>query len=110
MFAGSVSSVGFAGIGAWLIVINASRDAVDVWPGNLRAVGVVAGALMALGIVTLPGIPMGLDEMDTAPGWLWLGMMGWLGTYVVYPAWAIAMGVLETRRASAGLSVRGVTG
>jgi hypothetical protein len=109
MFAGLVSSVGFAGIGAWLVVLNSSRDRVAAWPGRLRAVGAMAGALMAFGIVTLPGIPMRLDDIDTAPGWVWLGMVGWLGTYVVYPAWAIAMGMLETRRASTRLPAGTVT-
>ena len=52
LFAGLVSSVGFAGIGAWLIVLNRSRDQGAAWPGTLRTVGVVAGALMALGILT----------------------------------------------------------
>ena len=105
LFAGLVSSVGFAGIGAWLIVLNRSRDREAVWPGTLRTVGVVAGALMALGILTVPGIPLGLDDMETAPAWVWIGFVSWLGTYVVYPAWAIALGVFETRRASATRSV-----
>ena len=43
--------------------------------------------------------------METAPAWVWIGFVAWLGTYVVYPAWAIALGVFETRRASATRSV-----
>ena len=105
LFAGLVSSVGFAGIGAWLIVLNRSHDQVVAWPGTLRTVGVVAGALMAAGILTAPGIPLGLDNMETAPAWVWIGFIGWLGTYVVYPAWAIATGLRETRRLSAARSV-----
>ena len=109
LFAGLVSSVGFAGIGAWLVVLNRSRAQVAEWPGALRTVGVVAGALMAAGILTLPAIPAGYDDMDTAPGWIWIGFLSWLGIYVVYPAWALAMGILEERRAGAALPVGTVT-
>ena len=37
---------------------------------------------MAVGIVTVPGIPLGLDDMETAPAWVWIGFVSWLGTYV----------------------------
>jgi hypothetical protein len=103
LYAGLVSSVGFAGIGAWLVIANRSAAVVSVWPRRLRLLGVVAGALMAIGLVVTPGIFLGLDDMATAPVWVWIGFLGWLGIYVVYPAWAIWMGVVEmgqTRRAA----------
>ena len=109
LFAGLVSSVGFAGIGTWLLVLDRSRDQVVAWPGTVRAIGVVAGALMAVGILTVPAIRLGFDDMETAPGWIWIGFIGWLGVYVVYPAWAITTGILEGRRASAGLPAGTVT-
>ena len=104
-FAGLVSSLGFAGIGAWLVVLNRSREQVVTWPRPLRAVGVVAGALMALGVLSAPAIPLGLDDMETAPAWAWIGFVGWLGVYVVYPVWAIAMGRFESGRARVSRSV-----
>jgi hypothetical protein len=94
MFAGLVSSVGFAGIGAWLIVLNRRAD-IQGEPGRRRVLGIVAGALMALGVVLLPGIPLRLDDMATAPTWVWIGFVGWLGTYVAYPAWAIWFGTAD---------------
>lgn len=97
LFAGLVSSVGSAGIGAWLVVMNRSAGVVAAWPRRLRRIGIVAGGLMAVGIVTAPGIPLGLDDMLTAPVWVWIGFLGWLGTYVIYPAWAIWMGTVQTR-------------
>lgn len=96
--AGLVSSVGFAAIGAWLIVLNRSAIAAT-WPSRLPVLGVVAGALMAVGVVMLPGIVLRLDDIETAPGWVWIGQLGWLGTFVVYPIWAIWLGVTEMRRA-----------
>jgi hypothetical protein len=97
--AGLVSSVGFAGIGVWLVALNRSAFAVAAWPARLRALGVAAGALMALGFILAPGVLLRLDHMATAPGWVWVGSLGWLGIYVAYPAWAIWLGILETRRA-----------
>ena len=54
---------------------------------------------MALGIAAVPGILLRLDDMGAAPGWVWIGLVGWLGIFVVYPAWAIWLGRVETRLA-----------
>lgn len=100
MFAGLVSSLGLAGIGGWLVVVNRSRGRPETWPRNVHRLGVAAGALMAMGVATVPGILLGLDDMATAPAWVWIGFLSWLGTYVVYPTWAIRVGLVETRRAT----------
>jgi hypothetical protein len=100
-FAGLVSSVGFAGIGAWLVIVSRS-EATAAWPGGLRRLGAVAGGLMALGVVTAPGIILRLDDMASAPGWIWVGFLGWLGTFVVYPAWALWLGLARPDVAPAG--------
>ena len=105
-FAGLVSSVGFAGLGAWLLAFSASTRAA-ARPRRLRALGLAAGSLMALGVAVMPGIPLGLDAMGTAPGWIWIGMIGWLGTFIVYPAWAIWMGLSEIRGADPAVRVTG---
>ena len=106
-FAGLVSSVGFAAIGTWLVVLNRSIDDAAGLPRRLRSLGVAAGVLMALGVVTAPGIPLGLDDMATAPAWVWIGFIGWFGTFVVYPAWAIWLGIAETRAARLAIAVPG---
>ena len=97
LFAGLVSSIGFAGIGAWLVILNRRTGEVGAWPSRLRALGVAAGALMAVGVVLAPGIFLRLDDPATAPTWVWIGFLGWLGTYVAYPAWAIWMGTVHRR-------------
>ena len=91
-----VSSVGFAGIGAWLIALNRSDAVSAIWTQGLRRLGTAAGALMALGIAAVPGILLRLDDMGAAPGWVWIGLVGWLGIFVVYPAWAIWLARVET--------------
>lgn len=99
LFAGLVTSVGFAAIGTWLVVTSTGGGEAAAWPRRLRSVGVAAGGLMAVGVVLAPGIPLRLDDMETAPAWVWIGFVSWLGTYVVYPAWAFWMGLAELRRA-----------
>jgi drug/metabolite transporter (DMT)-like permease len=98
--AGLVSSVGFAGVGAWLIALNRSVGEASGWSRGLRTLGVVAGATMAFGVASAPGILLRLDDMATAPGWVWIGFVGWFGTFLVYPAWAIWLSTVEARQAN----------
>lgn len=92
--AGLVSSAGFGLLGVWLVGLNRG-PARDTWPRSMASLGVIAGVLMVTGLITIPGIAMGIDDMDSAPWWLWLGFVGWLGTFVAYPAWAIWVGRTE---------------
>ena len=103
LLAGLVSSVGFAGIGTWLVAIDRSDEPVLAWPGRLRWLGLLGGGLMVLGIVALPGVLLRLDDMEAAPAWVWIGFLGWLGVYVAYPAWAVWLGIFETRQARRSL-------
>ena len=104
--AGLVSSVGYAGIGAWLVAVSRGSLA-DTWSPWLRRLGLVAGVLMAFGIVMIPGILQRLDDMATAPAWVWIGFVGWLGTFVAYPAWAIWLGLARTHPAGTAVSASG---
>lgn len=90
--AGLVSSLGFAFIGLWLVALNRSLRADGRWPRRLPTVGLALGLLMALGFVAAPGIAVGLDDLGAAPGWIWIGFLGWIGTYLIYPAWSIWLG------------------
>lgn len=95
--AGLVSSVGAALIGLWLVALARSLRAQGRWPRRHATLGVVAGAAMMTGIVAAPGIAMRLDDMETAPGWIWIAFVSWLGLYVLYPAWAIWLGRISRR-------------
>jgi hypothetical protein len=61
-------------------------------PGSLKRLGLIPGLLMALVFVVAPGIAMGLDDMGAVPAWIWIGEIGWLGTFFVYPIWALWLG------------------
>lgn len=90
--AGLVESLGFALVGAWLITLNRSMSSAPRWSRRLRTFGSAAGAIMAIGVVVLPAIATGLDDMDAAPAWVWIGFLGWLGIFFLYPAWCIWFG------------------
>jgi len=82
-FAGLVSASGFGLIGIWLLVISRSGDL----PASRSAL--IAGAVMALGIVNVAGVVEGRDDQDAAPGWLVAAGVCWAGTYLLLPMWAI---------------------
>jgi len=88
--AGLVSAVGFALIGSWLVAVNRARTGSPLMasPGRAR-LGVVAGAVMAIGFVNVPAIFMGLDDMDAAPDLLLAAGICWMGTYLLMPIWSI---------------------
>lgn len=85
--AGLWSSFGFALIGIWLLGTAA---------GALRRAGLIAGAVMTLGLLGVPGILMGIDDMNTAPAWTFAAGFSWAGTYLLFPAWTLR---LATRNA-----------
>jgi hypothetical protein len=62
---------------------------------------------MVLGLAAAPGIALRLDDVATAPAWAWIGSTGWLGIYVVYPAWAIWLGVQLLRTGQGRIQVAG---
>lgn len=89
--AGLWSSAGFALIGVWLL--GASRSLP-----HLRRSGLVAGGVMLLGLLGVPGILMGLDDMDNAPVWAFLAGVSWAGTYLLFPAWSLRLAGRVHRR------------
>ena len=83
--------MGFALIGAWVLTVNRSGDLSAVLPPRWRRLGLAAGAAMAVGIIALAGIAMSIDSFEATPPWLWIYGVGWFGTYLLYPAWCLAL-------------------
>jgi hypothetical protein len=104
LLAGLVESLGFALIGVWLIVINRSMAGAPPWPLRLPGLGVVAGLVMTMGFIVVPGIAVGLDDASAAPPWVWVGFLGWLGIFFLYPLWCIWFG-LAVGKEQAGHSI-----
>jgi hypothetical protein len=92
-FAGLVTAVGFGLIGSWLVVLGRRG-------GPAPVLAQVTGVLMALGLVTFPGILQGIDDLDAASWWILAAeSIGWISTSLLLPWWALraARGTLLRR-------------
>jgi uncharacterized membrane protein (GlpM family) len=98
--AGLVSGAGFALIGAWLFAFNRWMAATDHErsAGRLPLFGMVTGAVMLLGLVGVPGVATGVDDMDTAPAYTFVAGVSWLGTYLLFPTWALLLSRTRERQ------------
>lgn len=90
--AGLYSALANALIGVWLLAFCYSMQRSPALPQRLISFGFVVGACMALGLIGIPGIVARIDSMDSMPGYLYVALFGWLGTYVLYPLWTIWLG------------------
>ncbi|NOH01431.1 MAG: hypothetical protein HND47_05365 [Chloroflexi bacterium] len=98
VLAGSYTGAGNALIGLWLAAFCYSMQRSDTLPHNLIVFGLVVGACMAFGLILIPGILARIDNMESPPWYLYIGYVGFLGTSILYPIWAIWLGrVLMSR-------------
>ena len=88
-------------IGIWLWVLNRIARQQAVWPRNLTQLGLIASALMMVGLLGLYGILMGLDGDDYSPLLMVTGI-SFLGTGLLYPLWCLRLGrwILSKQRQS----------
>jgi hypothetical protein len=101
LLAGLVESFGFGLFGCWLIALSRDMATIGQWPRALPNLGYATGIVLLLGLIVAPGIVMGLDDMETAPWWVWVGFVGWLGIFVLLPIWSIWLGFVARRSAAA---------
>ena len=92
VLAGWYTGIGNALIGLWLAAICYTLLSGDVLPRSLIIFGIVAGAFMAVGLIGIFGILAGIDNMKM-PWYLYIAFFGYLGTYILYPIWAIRLGL-----------------
>ena len=92
VLAGWYTALGNALIGLWLAAFCYAMQAADTSPRSLVRFGLVVGAIMALGLLGIPGILAGVDSMESLPWYLLLGFFGFIGTYILYPIWTIWLG------------------
>jgi hypothetical protein len=86
--AGLVSSVGSALIGIWLLVSNwLHRE--EALPRGLILLGVTSAIFMIIGLLALPGVLARFDDPRLATWYVNAGLLSWLGTYLLYPAWCL---------------------
>ena len=92
VLAGWVTGVGNALIGIWLLTMCTSLLGGDIVPHNLVVFGIVVGSFMTMGLLGIPGILARVDTMESLPWYLSASYLGFLGTYILYPIWAIWFG------------------
>jgi len=90
--AGLYMTAGNALIGLRLAGLSYSALHTDSWPHGLAVFGLVAGAIMVVGLVSVPGILRGVDAQASAPWYVNAGYVGGLGWMLLYPAWCIWLG------------------
>ena len=87
--AGLLSAVGGALIGWWLLAANRVGAHAPKLPPRLLWLGVAAGSVMLLGLLAIPAVLGGVDDWESAPWYVTIAQLNWLGTYLLYPAWCI---------------------
>jgi hypothetical protein len=90
--AGLYTMFGYALVGVWLFGLNAAALRSFSWPRRLVQLGLVTAACMAVGFLAGPGILGGLDDTDTAPWFVNVGLLGSLGWMFLYPCWCLWLG------------------
>jgi uncharacterized membrane protein YeaQ/YmgE (transglycosylase-associated protein family) len=90
---GLYMAAGNAMIGLWLLGLNYSALRGNSFPHSLAIFGIIGGAVMALGLVTIPGIFRGIDTKEyelTIFNYIWwASSMGYLA---LYPIWCVLLG------------------
>lgn len=88
--AGLMKHFGYTLVGLWLLGLNyyfAQRR--RTWPRRLVRFGLITGAIMAIGLLTGPGIVGRVDDPGLAPWFVNVGQLGSLGWLLLYPIWSI---------------------
>ena len=92
VLAGLCTEFGYAWIGVWLLSFCLTPRVSAAWPRGLKGLGLVAGGLMLLGVLTLPGLLRGLDAWEVLPWYVNVGQAGGLGWLLLYPLWCLWLG------------------
>jgi hypothetical protein len=83
--AGLVSAIGSAFIGVWLLVATRFPPYARELPHGLLKLGLVAGTVMLVGLLAIPGVLARVDDDQAASWYLNTSQASWLGTYLLYP-------------------------
>jgi hypothetical protein len=93
--AGLMNHFGYALLGLWLLGLNYYfNQRRRTWPRRLVQFGLITGAIMAVGLLTGPGIVGRIDDPVVAPWFVNVGQPGSLGWLLLYPIWNIWLGRL----------------
>lgn len=100
--AGLVSTLGVAAVGAWLLLAHGASADTGVLVHRPSRLGRLAGAVMTVGVLALPGVLAGVDDQATAPWHALTSGAAWFGLYLLYPAWCAWLARCSWTSAGAG--------
>jgi len=90
---GLYMAAGNALIGLWLLAMSYIALRGMHLPNGLVILGLISGVILALGLVTIPGILRGIDikeyAVTTVNAIWWTSALGWLA---LYPIWSVVLG------------------
>jgi len=95
--AGLMNFFGHALVGLWLLGLNYFARRTDRWPRHLVRFGLVSGAIMAIGLLTGPGIVGRVDDPALAPWFVTGAQVASVGWLLLYPIWSVWLGRLLLR-------------
>ena len=103
--AGLMNFFGYGLVGLWLLGLNYSALRRNGWPRRLLRFGLVSGASMSVGLLTVPGIVGRIDNPELAPWFVYVAPVASLGWLLLYPIWSIWLGrLLLTNRLNVQLA------
>ena len=103
----SIIVVGYGFIGIWLLLLNYLARLHDTWSRRLDWLGIIAGAIMAIGLLAIPRIfiPYVSLNHELVPE---LGeMVSHLGWMFFYPIWCISLGFVYLKGMYDGQHLQG---
>jgi hypothetical protein len=88
----SIIVVGYGFIGIWLLLLNYEARLHDTWSRRLGWLGIIVGAMMAIGLLAIPRIfipYVSLYHLIVPELGEIVGNLGWM---FFYPIWCISFG------------------
>lgn len=92
VLAGWYTGIGNALIGLWLSLFCLTMQGGEQLPYSLVRFGIITGGFMVFGLIGIFGIVAKADSLESMPKYLYVAFFSYLGTYILYPIWAILLG------------------
>ncbi len=103
----SIVVVGYGLIGIWLLMLNNQARLHDAWPRHLVWMGIIAGVIMAIGLLAIPRIfipYVSLSHLIVPELGEMVGNLGWM---FFYPIWCIWLGFVYLKGMYRGEHLQG---